>query len=87
MGLIHLFRLGWGKFKLTDPNDWYWVESKLNVADIISRGASIPELNYGSRWQIGPEFLKLPIDDWPLRNNIVSREDLPERSSFVHSTI
>ena len=47
----------------TDPNDWYWVESKLNVADIISRDTSIPGLNYGSRWKIGPEFLKLPIDD------------------------
>ena len=71
----------------TDQNDWYWVESKLNIADIISRGASIPELNYGSRWQIGPEFLKLPIDDWPLRNDVVSIEDLPERSSCVHATM
>lgn len=36
--------------------DWRWIEGRLNIADMLTRGATPEELNKGSRWQQGPEF-------------------------------
>lgn len=47
--------------------DWRWVEDNLNRADIITRGASPEELNEKSDWQRGPEFLKWPEAEWPVK--------------------
>ena len=42
---------------LTDPNSWFYVETKSNPADEASRGLTAKQLVEGSRWLIGPEFL------------------------------
>ena len=44
----------------TNPQNWYWIDGKLNIADWITRGKNPDELGPGSTWQNGPEFLKLP---------------------------
>ena len=69
----------------TESHEWYWVESKLNIADIITRGAKLHELSRNSTWQQGPEFLTLPVEEWPLRNDITLSEALPETVGYVAS--
>lgn len=60
--------------KTGSVDSWRWVEGKQNIADLITRGASPEELAEGSVWQEGPEFLKLPESDWPVKT---SREISP----------
>ena len=70
----------------TAENEWYWVESKDNIADIISRGAAVSDLGEDSQWQNGPPFLKLPIDEWPIHQDFPTGE-LPEQIKQVFTTI
>ncbi|XP_062390786.1 uncharacterized protein LOC134078694 [Sardina pilchardus] len=53
--------------KAGSVDSWRWVEGRQNIADIITRGASPEELGEGSVWQEGPQFLKLPESDWPVK--------------------
>ena len=51
----------------TQLDDWYWIESQLNIADWISRGKVPNQLNKDSPWQNGPDILKLDENDWPIK--------------------
>ena len=51
----------------TDPAQWRYVPTKLNPADILSRGISAVELLCCDKWWRGPEFLRLLEDAWPAR--------------------
>ena len=51
----------------TNLQNWYWIDGKLNIADWITRGKNPDELGPGSTWQNGPEFLKLPEEEWPIK--------------------
>ena len=54
----------------TNKEDWYWVESKLNVADLATRPlARSTKLDRESEWQNGPDFLRLPVEEWPTRKD------------------
>ena len=44
----------------TEKNDWYWTESKNNIADWLTRGNRPIDIDVNSGWQAGPDFLKLP---------------------------
>ena len=44
----------------TEKNNWYWVESKHNIADWLTRGRRTNEIDFNSNWEKGPDFLKLP---------------------------
>ena len=68
------------------PNDWYWVNGEYNIADILSRGEKPENLNGSSMWQKGPEFLSLPFEDWPIRNDC-STNELPELKQNVMTVI
>ena len=70
----------------TNPLDWCWIDTKLNIADIISRGAAISELGIYSCWQNGPIFITYPIKDWPIRSDYTLNEELPEKIVHVFST-
>ena len=48
---------------LTDPAQWKHIPSRHNVADDVSRDKGVTELS--GRWQSGPEFLRLPEEQWP----------------------
>ena len=63
---------------LTKRDDWYWVESAKNIADLISRGASPSELRMGSDWQRGPDFLKEDVKGWPITQQDYSASQLPD---------
>lgn len=44
----------------TNPNEWFWMESKYNIADWLACGKKPNEINLDSIWQNGPSFLELP---------------------------
>ena len=51
----------------SDPSQWRHVPGELNVADDVSRG--IPAQRLIGRWKQGPEFLRLPEEEWPQENS------------------
>lgn len=58
-----------GEIQKTAPvTDWWWIPGDLNIADIITRGSTTDDLKEGSTWQNGPDFLKLPVDEWPMKS-------------------
>ena len=73
---------------LTDIHNWHYVDTKVNPADLASRGASPDELEMNPMWLQGPEFLRqtenLAYTDPPE----LSPED-PElkKSTVLNSTI
>ena len=49
-------------------------EGRLNPADVGTRpGVKLSDLGPGSRWQGGPEFLKLPRSQWPLKKKVSAK--------------
>ena len=68
------------------PEEWYWVEGKANVADILTRGTKLNNLGPTSKWQNGPEFLDLPIESWPIRNECFTME-LPEKAKIILTSV
>lgn len=52
----------------TDPYEWHWISTKLNVADKATR-ATFP-INYepDSQWKNGPAFLYTNEHEWPVNN-------------------
>ena len=47
----------------SDSSQWKHIPGIHNVADDVSRGITMQELN--GRWKHGPEFLQLPEEKWP----------------------
>ena len=56
----------------TLPDQWRYVGTKSNPADIASRGAGAQELINSSLWWNGPEFLWNSHEDWDPVDNIPS---------------
>ena len=56
----------------------HWVSSEDNPADLLTRGdAHLKHIGPGSFHQLGPKFLTLPRDRWPVSRQFV-RTKLPE---------
>ena len=70
----------------TSPEEWYWVESRFNEADLIARGADIKEMGIHSTSQNGPQFLALPVSEWPLHLEHTPYEELPERIGYAFAS-
>ena len=41
----------------TEKNNWYWIESKHNIADWLTRGRTPNEIDFNGNWQKGPDIL------------------------------
>ena len=67
----------------SDPKRWRHIPGELNVADDVSRGIPVEELNH--RWRNGPEFLRLPESEWPQEVSQVlpKKEDMEYRQVKV----
>ncbi|GBO44059.1 hypothetical protein AVEN_257492-1 [Araneus ventricosus] len=55
--------------KLTNPEDWRHIIGTLNPADLPSRGSNAEELVKYLWWE-GPNWLRRPIEDWPVSETI-----------------
>lgn len=51
--------------RLTDVNDWHWVITTDNPADLLTRGLPADKLANCNLWWQGPYWLNKRIDDWP----------------------
>ena len=60
----------------TNTNDWYWTESEFNIADLLTRGSKPNDIGMNSKWQKGPDFLKLQESEWP-RTKTYSEQQIP----------
>ena len=65
--------------------DWFWLPTDHNVSDWNTRGKSPSELGLGSVWQEGPEFLRKPVCDWPIKSVKEIRKQVEVHSSFIDS--
>ena len=54
----------------TSPENWFWISSKDNPADLITRGTTPEQLKHGKLWQSGPEWLKMNESEWPISAQI-----------------
>ena len=61
----------------SDPSQWKHIPGDENVADDVSRGLHVQQLT--GRWMNGPEFLKLPEEQWPVQTARLHREEDMER--------
>ena len=58
-----------GEIQKAGPvQDWWWIRGDLNIADNITRGGKPEDLKEYSTWQEGPEFLKWPVEEWPIKS-------------------
>ncbi|XP_055633360.1 uncharacterized protein LOC129773740 [Toxorhynchites rutilus septentrionalis] len=51
--------------EISEPAEWRWVPTRLNVADDGTKWDGTPDLTPESRWFTGPDFLWLPESKWP----------------------
>lgn len=63
---------------LTNLSDWRYVNSKLNPADLASRGVNVENLSCSSIWWSGPQFLQQNTSCWPDSNYHIPKNELPE---------
>ena len=69
----------------TENNDWYWTESKNNIADWLTHGKRPIDIDVNSGWQAGPDFLKLPEREWPITKTPTTLQKLPETIKVLAS--
>lgn len=66
----------------TTPDDWFYVNTRENPADLLSRGLNPGSLVSEPLWWHGPTWLNKSINEWPQRvfsNSDHSTFDMPEK--------
>ncbi|XP_071136608.1 uncharacterized protein [Mytilus edulis] len=69
----------------TEPSDWWWVQGEQNPADLTTRATDPTALVMESVWQKGPDFLRLPIEQWPIRQDYSESSQLPDAVGITMS--
>ena len=71
----------------SNPNQWRHILGEFNVADDVSRGIRVQDLN--KRWCNGPEFLQLPESEWPQETAPLppKRDEMEYRQEKIVSTL
>ncbi|XP_058827023.1 uncharacterized protein LOC131687005 [Topomyia yanbarensis] len=62
----------------TNAAEWYWIGTKLNVADEGTKWKGTPNLDASNRWFRGPEFLWFPEREWPKSPKLVESSTVEE---------
>ena len=65
----------------THIENWRHVPTKLNHADEVSRGVQANKFVKKSKWLSGPDFLRLPTQEWP------NQQAPPEEESTIVSNV
>ena len=75
--------------ELTENCSWYYVDSKNNPADDLTRGRTLSALIELNRWSQGPPFLLQSPSAWPRNPNLEPMDDSTElrKSAFCGATI
>lgn len=63
---------------LTNIQDWRYINTKYNPADVASRGIEAEKLINTKIWWYGPSFLNEDIPNWPITTFSLPINDLPE---------
>ena len=65
--------------QLTSPEEWRWVPTQHNIADLATRGlCTIEDVQPGSTYQEGPSWLRLEQDQWPVKTAGEVNASIPE---------
>ncbi|UYV79073.1 hypothetical protein LAZ67_17001003, partial [Cordylochernes scorpioides] len=70
----------------TNLNDWKFVPSQLNPADLLSRGCP-PSQFVQSRWWEGPEWLKKPKEFWPNSEFSINPKEIKVEENIMKTNI
>ena len=74
--------------EFTIPQQWHYVPTKENPADLVSRGVRGNELSTSVMWWNGPEFLKHPEDEWPSLDKLkLLKEKLNSTEVTLHTVV
>jgi hypothetical protein len=73
--------------ELTEGFKWHHVSTKLNPADLLSRGVSAVDLKDNKLWWKGPEYLQQSNENWPIQEIQVKPEELPDVKNEVFSFV
>ena len=65
----------------TEVSDWRYVNTSVNIADIVSRGCSVQDLP--EAWRSGPEFLKMSRGEWPVEKETREVEGLEVKTGNI----
>ncbi|XP_055632393.1 uncharacterized protein LOC129772888 [Toxorhynchites rutilus septentrionalis] len=72
---------------LSDPQEWRWVQSKHNVADVATKWKNGPNLEADSPWLRGPKFLYYGEQSWPKHPpTVTSHEEIQRVQAHWNST-
>jgi hypothetical protein len=69
----------------TEPRQWLHVPTAQNPADVGTRSITASELKDCFLWWEGPEFLKLPVTEWP-KTKVVQQIDNLELKQTIFIT-
>ena len=53
--------------RLSDVSQWFHVDGTLNIADLGTRHAYVSDIELGSEWQNGKQWMCLPLDQMPVK--------------------
>ncbi|UYV60553.1 hypothetical protein LAZ67_1001481 [Cordylochernes scorpioides] len=70
----------------TNLNDWRFVPSQLNPADLLSRGCP-PSQFVQNRWWEGPEWLKKPKEFWPNSEFSINLKEIKVEENIMKTNI
>ena len=55
----------------SDISEWFHTRSKYNIADLGTRNeATVQSISEESEWQLGKQWMYLPVDQWPVTREI-----------------
>ncbi|XP_062533635.1 uncharacterized protein LOC134202633 [Armigeres subalbatus] len=66
--------------EVSEVSEWQWIQTNNNVADDGTKWKRVPDMSKTSRWFHGPEFLKYPEEEWPVKiyaDNVTTEELRP----------
>lgn len=69
----------------TNIEDWRYVNTKENPADVVSRGLLPAQIEQCKIWFHGPDFLMENEDLWPI--HIIDHNNIPELETEVYAVI
>ena len=64
------------------PKNWYWVASKYNIVDFLTRGRKPDDIRLESTWQKGPDFLKQAEDKWPIPRDYLELKNIRTNQDY-----